>query len=176
MICSFGCSSKSTTVCQKSPPVEQNTKAQYLIEDELLKVSLPEGWKISKHESLIKARGIHGELLLASVHAYTGDAPQSAIDALRDRWLYGFRNGMKHAANTEKVKEIKPLKEAQLNGYPFLSVYSETADGKGFLGQYGIIGPRAALLITVEGWIKDSGYACKTVEEMLSNIIWGIGS
>lgn len=176
MFCSFGCSSKSTTVDQKSHPVEQNTKTQYLIEDELLKVILPEGWKIYNNASLIKARGIHGELLLASVHAYKGDAPQSAIDELRNRWIYGFKNGMKQAANTETIKEIRSLKEMQLNGYPFISVYSETIDGKGFLGQYGIIGPRAALLITVEGWVKDSEYACKTVEEMISNIIWGIGS
>ncbi|MFC1588850.1 hypothetical protein ACFL3P_01110 [Pseudomonadota bacterium] len=117
---------------------------------------LPHGWKITELSSKAKISGPNNEFLILSASNITGEGNKSKLNSIKEKLGKKIENILKSGANDPALKITSPLKkEISKKGYAIWSIRTETKDGTIFFDQYGTIGIKAIVLITIEGKLKN---------------------
>ena len=128
---------------------------------------LPEGWKIIELSSQAKVNGPNNEFLIVSSYNISGEGKESDLKAIKEDFGNNLVKSMKEAASEPDLNITAPINsQSSPSGYPIWSIRTETKDGSQFFDQYGTVGIKTAIMVTIEGALKN-----KSSSEVILNAV-----
>lgn len=142
------------------------------VETDSFLFQMPSTWKIESLSSQAQIVGPNGEFLALSSYEISGNGSKADLQKIRDEFSQNISNSMLSAANDPELKIVQPLKvEPFQSGLKIISLRAATKNGQEFFDQYGVVGPKTAVLVTIEG--KSSSISSSAVvKEAVRNIVW----
>lgn len=129
-----------------------DTNEAVIIETDLFIFEAPEGWAIENLEEQAELAGPNDEFLVVS--SYTIDHDSS--DEMMAEFAKNISNAMVESASEPDLKITSKLnKETTPSGLPIWRVQADAKDGSQFFDQYAIINNSAAVVVTLDGDLKD---------------------
>ena len=142
------------------------------VETDSFLFELPSTWQIEELSSKAKIVGPNNEYLIVSSYRIDGEGNEADLQAIRDEFGENISGTMIKASNEPDLKVTSPIKkETSPTGYPVWNIATETLDATQFYNLYGTVGPRVALLITLEGENKFKSSA-NVVYRAVNSIKW----
>lgn len=111
----------------------------------------PEGWTVNLTTKPVQATGPNGELLQFSSYSIPASSQGAEAQAVRAKVEANAVSAMQRAAAEAPLKIVGPLASSTLsNGVPLHEIVSQSEDGNVLLAQFALLGPHAAVLITLD--------------------------
>ncbi|WP_041071695.1 hypothetical protein [Thiolapillus brandeum] len=128
---------------------------------------LPVGWKIIELSSQAKLNGPNNEFLIVSSYNISGEGKKSDLKAIKEEFGKNIVKTMQESASESDLNITSQLiNQTSPNGYPIWSIHTETKDGSQFFDQFGTVGIKTAILVTIEGILKN-----KSSSEVVFNAV-----
>ncbi len=142
------------------------------IETDSFLIELPSTWKVEELSSQAKLLGPNNEFLIISSYRITGEGSEADLQSIRNEFGENIASTMVQSSSEPDLKITLPLiKKVTPAGFPVWEINSETIDNLQFYNLYGTVGLRVALLITLEGEIKNKASASEVLSA-INNIKW----
>lgn len=127
------------------------------LETETFKMMLPPGWvETSRDAKSISLAGPGSETAYISIARVAGNGTQDELEKARLRLRDKLRETIESGAQSASYLTAQAVQEKVVaNGNTVISSKLRTRDRQAFVHQYGVLGPRAALLTTVKGQVAD---------------------
>lgn len=133
---------------------------------------LPAGWKIIELSNQAKLNGPNNEFLIVSSYNISGEGQESGLKNIKEEFGNNIVKSMQEAANEPDLNITSPLNnQTSPNGYPVWSIRTETKDGSQFFDQYGTVGIKTVIMVTIEGHLKNKS-SSEVVFHAVREIKW----
>jgi hypothetical protein len=144
------------------------------LETETFTMLLPAGWKeTAREQRRIQLAGTGQETADISVARILGEGSPEEKEPSRSKLKANLRKAIESGTQSPSYLVAQPLQEKVVaNGNTFISAKLRTRDGLGFAHQYGVLGPGAGLLITVEGPMADLFSATMLEYFIITTVQW----
>lgn len=111
----------------------------------------PTGWVVDLTTMPVQAKGPAGELLQFSSYSIQPETQGAEAKTIRAEVEGNVVLAMQSAGEESPLNIIQPLKSTVLsNGVLFQEIASQSSNGKFLLTQFSMLGPHAAVLVTLD--------------------------
>ncbi|XZG71609.1 hypothetical protein ACTSKR_07050 [Chitinibacteraceae bacterium HSL-7] len=111
----------------------------------------PEGWVVNLTTKPVQATGPNGELLQFSSYGIPASSQGAEAQGIRAKVEANALTAMQRAAAEAPLKITSALSSSSTsNGVPLHEIVSQSEDGKALFAQFAMLGPHAAVLITLD--------------------------
>jgi len=144
------------------------------VETETFKMMLPAGWKETKREAKsILLSGPGNANARISVASVTGEGSAEEQAGSRAKLKDNLRTALESGAQDANYLVAQPVQEKVVaNGNTLLSSKLRSRDRQAFVHQYGVLGPGAGLLFTVEGPVAELFNAGMLEYYIITTVQW----
>lgn len=131
----------------------------------------PEGWVVNHTTKPVQATGPNGELLQFSSYGIPASSQGTEAQGIRAKVEANAVSAMERAAAEAPLKITTPLSSGELpNGVTFHEVVSQSEDGKALFAQFAMLGPHAAVLVTLDA--QQGSNVLPVVKAAIAAIKW----
>lgn len=148
-------------------------KEPIVVEDDLFKLMLPDGWSVYNQQGPIQVKGPNGQLMTIMAMQPEQTPYQGQPDRLMEKYKAGLQQSFELAAAQTKSVIVSPFQEVDLatNGRT-VRLHSRQLIDNDFLLQYAVVNPTRMLFLSVEGKRSNEANSMIVTEEMLRNLQW----
>ena len=119
------------------------------------RITFPDYWKVVSTGERSVLAGPNGEEIFLSSFSLPKECVGERLEAARQNLLDELKKKMQFTAEHPDLVILSELKERELSsGNIVLQVLSQSREGDTFHSQFGVLGPRNTILMTMEGPIE----------------------